>query len=169
MIGHARAAVPRECCGLVAGRIAGRPLITACVGVANAARGLNRHESDAGALIAAAREVRQLGLDLIGTYHSHPNGEAFPSREDCAKGWQLPFVTLIVSLKDNFPDMRVWSLSPGHAVEVPWWFAGDAAPHAHHCGQLESVDGPPIKSEELSGLPTSLTAQVRCDPARLQS
>lgn len=79
----ARASAGVEICGLLRGR-AGR--IIAAEQVANrAAAPADSFELDPAALIAAHRRARRAGgLELLGYFHSHPNGLAAPSARDAA-------------------------------------------------------------------------------------
>lgn len=79
---EAERAYPRECCGLLLGQ---RNRVALAQPAANVHPDPLRHfEIDPAALIAAHRAQRAGGLELIGYYHSHPNGRAEPSAEDIA-------------------------------------------------------------------------------------
>jgi len=70
----------REVCGLLLGADA---VVTDIRPAANvAARPESHFEIDPAVLIAAHRDARSGGLQVIGCYHSHPNGRAHPSAED---------------------------------------------------------------------------------------
>lgn len=79
---EAEKARPRECCGLLLGSGAhigeARP-------AANVAADPQRHfEIDPQALVDAHRTARAGGPEVIGYYHSHPEGPARPSETDKA-------------------------------------------------------------------------------------
>lgn len=81
LLEEAARAAPAECCGLLLGRggkvLEARP-------AANVAEDPLRHfEIDPAALFAAHRAAREGGLELLGYYHSHPNGHLLPSATDC--------------------------------------------------------------------------------------
>lgn len=102
LLEEATRAHPRECCGLLLGkdrRVAmARP-------AANVHPEPERHfEIDPKALIAAHRAQRAGGLEVLGYYHSHPNGRAEPSPEDRMQA---------------SGDGRVWAIIAGG--EVTWW------------------------------------------------
>lgn len=85
-------ALPEECCGILAGHLAGGRMhirqLVRLVNVAQQERMANFAVADAD-LIKAARLLRQQGLELLGFYHSHPFGLPAPSRKDVAScsGW----------------------------------------------------------------------------------
>jgi proteasome lid subunit RPN8/RPN11 len=76
---HVRRRLPLEACGLLAGR-GGR--VERVVGVHNALRSPVRYLMDARQQWHAFERFEQLGLDLLGIYHSHPTGPARPSPTD---------------------------------------------------------------------------------------
>jgi proteasome lid subunit RPN8/RPN11 len=91
----ARTAHPDECCGLVTGKPG---LIEAVV----PARNVSPHpatsfEIDPGTLMRTHREVRDRQRQVIGHYHSHPNGSAQPSRRDAARATHNGQLWLIIA------------------------------------------------------------------------
>lgn len=79
---EAARAAPREACGILLGRVGH---------IERAAPAANVHpqperffEIDPAALVAAHRAARLGGPEVVGYYHSHPNGRARPSRHDRA-------------------------------------------------------------------------------------
>src|SRR5262245_5424379 len=90
MIDQARAELPNECCGLLAGRLsmvtsdAGQTnpacRVDACYPLVNAAASTTEYESDAHSIFAAVRDMRLTGLDIVAVYHSHPTSRPIPSR-----------------------------------------------------------------------------------------
>ncbi len=80
LLTEARAAHPRECCGVLFGTEAA---ITAHQPAANVHHQSTTHfEIDPQTLIDAHRAMRAGGLRLVGYYHSHPNGLPEPSSTD---------------------------------------------------------------------------------------
>lgn len=80
LLEEATKAHPRECCGLLLGHGA---RIERAVPAANVHPDPERHfEIDPAALIAAHRAARAGGAQVLGYYHSHPNGRAEPSITD---------------------------------------------------------------------------------------
>jgi proteasome lid subunit RPN8/RPN11 len=79
---HARRDAPDECCGFLLGR-AGRVLHAASMRNA-AARPRVQFRIDPREHIALRRELRRLlpALEIVGLYHSHPDGPREPSARD---------------------------------------------------------------------------------------
>jgi len=95
----ARAAYPREACGLLLGHGAHIAQAREC---ANLAANPERHfEIDPAALIAAHRAARAGGPQVLGYFHSHPNGLARPSATDQAAAAR---------------DGRIWAIVADDAV-----------------------------------------------------
>jgi len=101
------AAAPREACGLLLG--AGREIerFTECANVSEVPE--IRFEIEPAALFAALRAERAGGPAVLGYWHSHPSGDATPSRTDAAMA---------------APDGKLWVILGGDAVTC--WRAGAA-------------------------------------------
>ncbi len=112
VIAHAREESPLECCGLLAGRIAGDVgVVTARYPIENTARSLTEYETEARGMFAAFRDMRERELELLAIYHSHPASEPVPSRRDIDRNtYGESVVHLIVSLAGTEPDVRAWWL-----------------------------------------------------------
>ena len=96
---EARAAYPRECCGLIEGvREADTARALKLHPARNLASELDRFEIDPVAQFALLRALRRTGHEVIGCYHSHPNGEAEPSPRDRDNAGEEGFVWLIIAL-----------------------------------------------------------------------
>jgi proteasome lid subunit RPN8/RPN11 len=94
----AAAAWPSEACGLLVGERAGEVInihkILTTPNVADAPE--RRFEVDPVALLAAHRAARAAGEELLGSWHSHPDGAARPSAMDRARANAPGEVWLIV-------------------------------------------------------------------------
>jgi proteasome lid subunit RPN8/RPN11 len=71
----------------------------------------NRYVIPPERFLAAEREARSLGLDVVGFFHSHPDHPPEPSRYDREHAW--PFYTyLIVSVREGrVVDAKAWRLA----------------------------------------------------------
>ncbi len=127
LIEHAREGDPDEVCGILGGR-AGE--VTRVFRVRNTAeavtaeRGVFR-DRDSGAAPGRApvhyymdprdqlrvyNELDDLGLDVVGYYHSHTHTEARPSPTDVRLATDLAPLYVLVSLTHE-PDVRAWRIS----------------------------------------------------------
>jgi proteasome lid subunit RPN8/RPN11 len=85
MVAHAEATFPNECCGAMLGVSDGETkTVQAAVRLENAFEGSQaaRYELRPEDLLAADREARGRGMDLIGIFHSHPDCDAYFSETD---------------------------------------------------------------------------------------
>ena len=85
MVEHAQSTFPNECCGAMLGRVDGdNKLVSLAVPIENAYEGAQgaRYEIKPEDLLAADREARAHGMDLVGIFHSHPDCDAYFSETD---------------------------------------------------------------------------------------
>jgi proteasome lid subunit RPN8/RPN11 len=118
---HAEREYPRECCGLLVGRIVdeGRTrIIQATVPVANtfADEGERHHRMSIEPLEYARAERRYAaeGLGVVGNYHSHPEHPAVPSQYDLEHlaPWATMSYVVVCVREGKAVDLRSWELLP---------------------------------------------------------
>ena len=116
ILAHAREESPRECCGLLVGH---GTVIDECVRSRNVDPNPNRYEIDPLLHIATSRRLRGSGRVVIGAYHSHPHGPAWPSATDVSEAYYADFIWLIVSLA--MPDVdaiNAFQLEGGRILQL---------------------------------------------------
>ncbi len=95
---EARAAAPRECCGLVEGVRAGDLVrVMALHPARNLDAAADRFRIDPRDQFVAQRTARAHGRAIVGCYHSHPGGAARPSAADLAGAGEEDFLWLIAA------------------------------------------------------------------------
>ena len=85
MKAHAEAAYPNECVGAMLGTSNhDAKCVTLAMPLENSAEGSQTafYQLSNDSLLAADKAARQLGLDMIGIYHSHPDADAYFSETD---------------------------------------------------------------------------------------
>ena len=114
---QARAEPQRECCGLLAGRDGAiRRLFPAANVASNPG---TKYEIAAEELFRLMRDIRGAGLEMLGIYHSHPNGAEEPSPTDVATAGYPDVAYFIVShISDANPQVRAFSIRDGHISEM---------------------------------------------------
>ena len=117
IVAHAREAAPAECCGLLIG--AGESIVEA-VRATNLESNPNRFEIDPGDHIRARRAARSHALDVLGFYHSHPRSPATPSASDVAEASYPDHVHVIVSVRAEPADLRMYRIQPDGFRELTW-------------------------------------------------
>lgn len=117
----AQAALPGEACGVLVGtRADDEVLVVRAQPAANlcADERHDRYELDPGDYLDAERRARAEGLEIVGLWHSHPNGRAKPSETDRREAWE-GWIYVIAGVASRRPtELRAWRLLGGRFVEV---------------------------------------------------
>ena len=122
LLEHARAEVPNEACGLLAGNLAsGRA--TAFHPARNEEASPLRYNVHPDDLVRIVFGIEDAGQDLVGIFHSHTHTPAVPSPTDLRSA-QYPdafYVLATLSDLDAGPDdaLRAWRIIGGASSEVP--------------------------------------------------
>ena len=106
---HGQQTYPHECCGALVGRDG---FVTAVVALPNTTDEGPRRRFMVRPLDyqLAERRATELGGELLGFYHSHPDHPARPSQYDLDHAWPT-FAYIIVAVADGAAtDMTVWYL-----------------------------------------------------------
>lgn len=116
VITHVREGAPQEVCGWLAGK---GSEIGRVYPVPNAAKDPRVEFVMAPEMqLYTMREVRNLGLELIGTYHSHPRTPAVPSLRDRRLAFYPDAAHVIVSLARGAADFRCYRITGSGVFEV---------------------------------------------------
>ncbi len=117
LVEQARRNPARECCGLLAGRDG---VIVRAIPAVNAASDpKNSYEVAPEELFRLMREMRAAGLELLGIYHSHPNGRNEPSSSDIERAYYPDAAYFIISPgEDAAQPVRAFSIRDGRVAEV---------------------------------------------------
>ncbi len=124
IVEHCRAGLPNESCGMLGGKN-GR--VAKVYPMKNAKPGPDYYEMDPEEQFQVMKDLRELGLDLIALFHSHPTGQAYPSSVDVQQaywpGTDLPnypdAVYVIVSFMNRSkPVARGFTIEQGKVNEV---------------------------------------------------
>jgi [CysO sulfur-carrier protein]-S-L-cysteine hydrolase len=126
MTAHARAGLPNEACGVVAGEN-GRPV--RMYPMRNAEESAVVYRFDGNEQVRVFRDIEARGWDLWAIFHSHTHTEAYPSPTDRAHAhWRDPVTGeespaypgvryLILSLASPDPDLRAFTFQDGEVLE----------------------------------------------------
>ena len=121
---HAENIYPEEACGILIGTMDNETkTIVEVVPTINA---WTKTESDAGAEIGKTKHsrytiapqdifqvqkrARNLQLDLIGFFHSHPDYPAIPSECDRSQAWEIYSYPIISVVRGKVSDFKSWVL-----------------------------------------------------------
>jgi proteasome lid subunit RPN8/RPN11 len=113
---HASTSYPEECCGVLighAGSLETATIVERILSVGNEREDSrhNRYVISPETILAAQKEARALGLDIVGYYHSHPDHPARPSEFDRDHAWPGLSYLIVAVDKGRVVDARSWRLT----------------------------------------------------------
>ncbi len=131
MLIQARAELPNECCGLLAGKVypatsAAGPIgqVERCYPLVNALASPTEYLSEPRSMFTAVRDLEGQGLDILAVYHSHPASPPLPSRKDRERSYSPEVVNVIISLLAEEPAVRAWWLTEDDYHQAEWEVTG---------------------------------------------
>ena len=118
IVAHARAGLPHEACGLIAGERQGdAKKVRKTYRLTNADASAEHFSMDPGEQFRAIADMRKLGYELLGNFHSHPATPARPSAEDIALAFDPSLSYVIVSLMGDEPRLKSFRIAQGAVRE----------------------------------------------------
>lgn len=111
IVAHAVEDLPNECCGLLIGT---QDIVADAARARNTKRSRTRFQVEPADHFAAIRRARAAGFEVIGAYHSHPNGPSGPSETDRARLTDPAMFHIIVSLAHGTRTVRAFRLTGGN-------------------------------------------------------
>lgn len=116
VVAHARAGLPDEACGLLAGT-GDRVEVVYCS--ANSDASPLSYRIDSRDQWRAMRDAEARRLEMIGCFHSHTHSEAYPSATDVGQAFYPEWVYVIVGLAASEAVLRAFRIRAGEVAEVP--------------------------------------------------
>lgn len=115
MVAHARAGLPNEACGLLAGTEENGVREIREVYLLRNIDQSNEHFSlDPREQLSAIKDMRAKGLKPLGNWHSHPETPARPSAEDVRLAYDPNATYLILSLESKtVPNLNAFHIQDG--------------------------------------------------------
>ena len=116
---HARGERPRECCGFLLGH---QRWIRFALPMPNcASTPETRYRIDDRAHLELRRWLRQVrpALEIVGVYHSHPEGDPLPSPTDIREAYYPEWLYVIAGLRGGTARLRSFRIAGGAARETP--------------------------------------------------
>ncbi len=117
MVAHCVRESPLECCGILGGN---PPRVSSIHPLRNELKSETRYSALPSDLFAMHVELRERDADILAIYHSHPQWQAVPSKVDLAENYYGPCPRIIVSLRGEVPEVRMWRLDEDSYDELPW-------------------------------------------------
>jgi len=116
ILAAARKAGSMEACGLLGGA---KGRVSAFYELNNAAASNEQYRILPDEQLAAVKDMRKKGLEMLASWHSHPDTPARMSPEDLRLAYTSGLVHVIVSMMDaDNPDVRAYVVEDGRAVGI---------------------------------------------------
>lgn len=116
IIAHAKAELPNEACGILAGD---HGLPVKFFAAINAEHSPTRYVIEPRDQLRILNELYANDWDLLGIFHSHTHTQAYPSSTDVSLAASWPDACyLIASLQHEQPDLRAYRIVDGHVTEL---------------------------------------------------
>jgi proteasome lid subunit RPN8/RPN11 len=134
---HAESIYPEECCGILLGKIAGLSKITSEViltinawaqttlagnlevtdelEISNTKT--NRYAVPVEDIFQAQERGRDLQLEIIGFFHSHPDCPAIPSHCDREQAWEIYSYPIVSVIQGKACDLQSWVLDSNNMFQ----------------------------------------------------
>jgi proteasome lid subunit RPN8/RPN11 len=111
---HGERDYPSECCGLLIGKFEkDRKRVMETFSISNAReeeakrnRFLIRPEE----LMRGEKYAREISMDVVGFYHSHPDDRAVPSQYDLEHAWPTYSYIVVAVEKGRAAELRSWEM-----------------------------------------------------------
>jgi proteasome lid subunit RPN8/RPN11 len=118
---HAENIYPEECCGILLGKIVGNsktvveviPTINAWETTALDEPERTKHSRytiPSQDIFQAQKRSRDIDLDLVGFFHSHPDNPAIPSTSDRSQAWEFYSYPIVSLIDGKVTDIKSWVL-----------------------------------------------------------
>ncbi len=130
IIKHCQKEYPKEACGILAGRYAGESSVPEqSEGTSGIVETVYRMTNTSGnpetcyfmepkEQLKVFKEMRGLGIEMLGIYHSHSGTSAYPSQRDCEMAFYSEASYVIISLQDfDNPEVRAFKIIEGKIQE----------------------------------------------------
>lgn len=120
ILAHCRAGLPDESCGLIGGtREDGNKYIKKVYLLTNIDHSNEHFSMDPKEQLAAVKDMRANGYELLGNFHSHPESPSRPSEEDKRLAYDSKVNYLILSLMEaDNPVLRAFNIDEEKNVTV---------------------------------------------------
>jgi proteasome lid subunit RPN8/RPN11 len=133
--GHGAETFPHECCGALVGTA---DRVTAIVALPNTTEEGPRRRflvrpSD---YRLAEQRATELGGELLGFYHSHPDHPARPSQFDLDHAWPTFAYVIVSVMSGTAADMTLWYLKDDRSIFEEGELHGDENPDSHTAAAL---------------------------------
>ena len=118
---HATSVYPEECCGILLGKLEPeQKIVVEVIPTMNEWESLETVENHrtkntrftipAKEIFLAQKRGRDLGLEILGFFHSHPDYPAIPSECDRLQAWEIYSYPIVSVIQGQAVDIQSWIL-----------------------------------------------------------
>lgn len=112
IIAHAKENLDQESCGILAGKNGKVEKVYKMANVSDSPELC--YFMDSREQLNVMKKIRNLNLEMIGIYHSHPKSEPYPSLRDVELAFYPEVVYIIISLKNSAaPELKAYKIVAG--------------------------------------------------------
>lgn len=116
MLAQAKAELPVEACGILAGKDG---VVEKFYKMTNADQSNTHFTMLPEEQFKVVKDIRGAGLEMLAIYHSHPKSPARASAEDVRLAFMPDVVYMILSLQDDEPVAKGFLIEDDNVTEVP--------------------------------------------------
>ena len=113
---QAKAEVPIEACGILAGN---NSKVRKLYKMANIDKSSDHFMMAPEEQFKVVKDMRSAGLEMLAIYHSHPASPARPSAEDIRLAFTPDVIYVIISLLNTEPVAKGFLIEDSNVTEVP--------------------------------------------------
>ena len=110
IVAHAKADLPNEACGYLAGLDG---VVTLGYQLTNVDHGPEHFSFDPAEQFKTVKDARSKGLQILANYHSHPETPSRPSQEDIRLAFDPDILYFIISLAQQEPVVKAFQIING--------------------------------------------------------
>ena len=107
IVEHARNEAPLECCGILAGKDG---TVQRAFELRNEEQSPVRYLMSPQEQLKVFEEMEKEKMEMVGIYHSHTHTDPYPSETDIQMAFYPEVLTVIVSLKEEVPDVKAFKI-----------------------------------------------------------
>ena len=116
IIAHAQRDFPLEACGILGGA---NEVVSEHYPMANIDQSNEHFTLEPKEQFAVIKDLRAKGIEMMGSYHSHPETPARPSEEDIRLALTPNVSYVIVSLAGETPEVKSYRIEEGTVTPEP--------------------------------------------------
>lgn len=115
MISHCIGEYPNEACGILAGKDG---IVKNIYKMKNIENSPVSFMMDPTEQLRVMKQIRTEGLLMLAIFHSHPFASSYPSAKDVNLAFYDDVIYIIVSLAEDIPIVKGYSISEGRVEEI---------------------------------------------------